>query len=119
MTKNRNIGIFADCKCLGSDGWDGCNEGCAARRGVSLVAVVPTVWNYGKGDKMKTMIKRHNDAWTVIEEIRKMEHEYLSQGYDVFVMGNLLKLKLDDGFVLIYWQDGAFWQEIIADVDVQ
>ena len=73
MTKNRNIGIFADCKCLDLvDGWDGCNEGCAARRGESLVAVVPTacrtnipdVWKI-KGDiemKLKKFLKMHKDG---------------------------------------------------------
>lgn len=64
---------------------------------------------------MKTIIKKHDDVLTVTEEIRKMEHEYLLQGYDVVVLGNSLKLKLADGFVLVYWQDGAFWQELIQN----
>lgn len=66
---------------------------------------------------MKTIIRRHTDILTVTEEIMKMEHEYLSQGYEAVVVGNVLRIRLEDGIVVIYWQDGAFWQEIIADAD--
>ena len=66
---------------------------------------------------MKAIIKRHTDVLTVLEELEKMECEYLSQGYEAVVVGNVLRIRLEDGIVVIYWQDGAFWQEIIADAD--
>ena len=66
---------------------------------------------------MKAIIKRHTDVLTVLEELEKMECEYLSQGYEAVVVGNVLRIRLEDGIVVIYWQDGAFWQEMNADAD--
>lgn len=61
---------------------------------------------------MKQLIKKHDDPFTALEEISKMEQEYKEQGYIVKRLMNCIQLVLDDGCVEIWWEDGAIWQDI-------
>lgn len=62
---------------------------------------------------MKQLIKRHDDAITALEEIKRIEQEYQDQGYEVHRLMNCIRLVFEDGAVDIYWKDGAIWQEVI------
>lgn len=60
---------------------------------------------------MKQIIKSHTDVITVPEEIEKMRRDYEEQGYQCELLADLLKLVFDDGYVMIFFQNGAFYQE--------
>ena len=64
---------------------------------------------------MKEIIKHHKDCMTVQEALQKMQQDYAKQGYNCTLKLNTLKIKLDDGYVMIWWQDGVFWQECFAE----
>lgn len=64
---------------------------------------------------MKQMIKVWSDPLTVLEEIKRIEKEYLDQGYEVERLMNCIRLILEDGEVHIYWENGVIWQEIKGD----
>ena len=61
---------------------------------------------------MKQLIKRYDDSITALDEIYKLEQEYKKQGYEVKRIMNCLQLVLKDGYVEIWWENGAIWQEI-------
>lgn len=60
---------------------------------------------------MSEIIKSHSDIFTVPEALEEMKNDYIYQGYKCELLGNVLKLYLDDGYVMIYWKDGAFYQD--------
>ena len=60
---------------------------------------------------MAEILKSHSDVLTVPEEIQRMKNDYLAQGYKCDVFCNTLKIHLDDGYVMIFWENGAFYQE--------
>lgn len=67
---------------------------------------------------MKELLKKHSDVFTVAAELYKMQDEYKSQGYDCEVFYNFLRIDFSDGFALISWQDGGFYQECFKyDID--
>lgn len=59
----------------------------------------------------KQILKSHADVMTVPETLEKMKSEYQLQGYECQMLANCLKIDLDDGYVMIYWENSAFWQE--------
>lgn len=61
---------------------------------------------------MKQAIKQWIDPITVPEEICRMQAEYENKGYKVCRIGTIIQLMLQDGTVDIWWENGAFWQEI-------
>lgn len=61
---------------------------------------------------MKQLIKTWEDVSTVLEEMKRIEKEYQKQGYTTERVMNCIKLMLDDGYVVIWWEDGCIWQEI-------
>lgn len=61
---------------------------------------------------MKQLIKTWEDVSTVLEEINRIEKEYQEQGYRTKRIMNCIQLILDDGYVEIWWENGAIWQEI-------
>lgn len=60
---------------------------------------------------MKQIIKSHTDIFTVPETLANMKKDYEQDGYNCELLGNLLKINLDDGYVMIFWENGAFYQE--------
>lgn len=60
---------------------------------------------------MSEIIKSHSDIFTVPEALEEMKNDYISHGYRCELLGNILKLYLDNGYVMIYWKEGAFYQE--------
>lgn len=60
---------------------------------------------------MKQIIKTHTDVITVPEKLKQMKQDYEKQGYECDLLANCLKINFDDGYVMIFWADGAFWQE--------
>ena len=60
---------------------------------------------------MKQIIKSHTDVVTVPGELKRMKQDYESQGYDCELLFNCLKINFEDGYAMITWADGAFWQE--------
>lgn len=63
----------------------------------------------------KQIIKKWSDPVTAITEINRIAEEYTSQGYDCkSFYGNII-LTLEDGMVRIFWENGAFWQEIVSN----
>ncbi len=62
-------------------------------------------------ENMRELIKVHTDVMTVASEICKMQAEYESQGYECESLLNCLKIKFNDGFAMIFWSNGAFYQE--------
>lgn len=65
----------------------------------------------------KTILKVWPDPITVPEQIRRMQKEYESQGFICRTKLNTLVLDLQDGTVVIYWENGAFYQEIMPEED--
>lgn len=63
---------------------------------------------------MKTTLKAWNDPLTAIEELNKLKKEYIEQGYAVDQLLGVpgFQLKLDDGAVCFYWENGKIIQEI-------
>lgn len=59
----------------------------------------------------KQILKSHSDIMTVPLELERMKEEYRLEGYCCELLANCLKIKLDDGYVMIYWENGAFFQE--------
>lgn len=59
----------------------------------------------------KQIIKSHADVMTVPEALDKMKSDYEVQGYECQLLANCLKIELDDGYVMIFWENGAFYQE--------
>ena len=68
---------------------------------------------------MKQLIKRHDDAITALEEIKRIEQEYLEQGYEVHRLMNCIRLVFEDGYVEIWWEDGCIWQEVVEGNPVE
>lgn len=66
---------------------------------------------------MKQIIKSHTDVLTVPSELQRMKQNYEMQGYDCELLANCLKINFDDGYAMITWQDGAFWQECYKIID--
>ena len=62
---------------------------------------------------MKQLIKRHDDAITALEEIKRIEKEYQEQGYRTKRIMNCIQLIFDDGYVEIWWEDGCIWQKVV------
>lgn len=62
---------------------------------------------------MKQLIKRHDDAITALEEIKRIEQEYQDQGYKTSRTMVTVRLFLEDGYVEIWWEDGCIWQEVV------
>lgn len=60
----------------------------------------------------KICLKSWKDPITVLEELKRMKNEYEKQGYEIQQIGNILQLNLLDGVVEIWWENGAFFQEV-------
>lgn len=60
---------------------------------------------------MKQLIKKHRDVITVLEELQQMKRDYETQGYDCELLLNCLKINFCDGYVMIYWEKGSFWED--------
>lgn len=67
----------------------------------------------------KAILKVWPDPVTAGEELIRMREEYEEQGYECQRSLGGLFLKLDDGVVAIYWQDGAFYQEIVPEAETE
>ena len=52
---------------------------------------------------------------TVASELARMKEEYQLEGYYCELLANCLKIKLDDGYAMIYWENGAFFQECFCE----
>lgn len=63
----------------------------------------------------KTILKSWPDPITVPEEIKRMKEEYKSQGFSCRTKLNTLFLDLQDGTVMISWENGMFYQEIMPE----
>ncbi len=63
----------------------------------------------------KTILKVWPDPITVPEEIRRMQKEYEEQGFICRTKLNTLFLDLQDGTVMISWENGMFYQEIMPE----
>lgn len=63
----------------------------------------------------RQILKRWIDPITVPSEVQRMAAEYKSQGYDCKTICDNIILELKDGMIRIYWQDEAFWQEIVSN----
>lgn len=61
---------------------------------------------------MAKIIKSHSDILTAAEELKRMQREYKDQGYYCDLLFNKLTIYMDDGHVDIFWQNGAFYEEI-------
>lgn len=66
----------------------------------------------------RQILKRWIDPITVPEEVWRMAAEYRLQGYECETIYDNIIIDLDDGMIRIYWQDEAFWQEIVSSKEV-
>lgn len=56
-------------------------------------------------------IKSCADVLDVAGELEKMKKEYEKNDYDCELLLCCLKIKFNDGFVMIVWRDGAFYED--------
>ena len=63
----------------------------------------------------RQILKRWIDPATVPSEVQQMAAEYKSQGYDCKTICDNIILELKDGMIRIYWENGAFYQEIVSN----
>jgi hypothetical protein len=63
----------------------------------------------------RQILKRWTDPITVPSEIQRMAAEYKLQGYDCKTICDNIILELEDGMIRIYWENGAFYQEIVSN----
>ena len=66
---------------------------------------------------MKDLIKMCEDVMNVASELQQMKRDYEMQGYDCELLANCLKINFDDGYAMIFWEKGAFWQECYKVID--
>lgn len=64
---------------------------------------------------MKQIIKSHHDVITVPEAIKALMSDYTEIGYQVERISIMnFKIIFPDGWVHIFWENGAFYQEIFS-----
>lgn len=63
----------------------------------------------------RQILKRWIDPITVPSEIQRMAAEYKFQGYECETIYDNIIIDLDDGMIRIFWENGAFWQEIVSN----
>ena len=59
----------------------------------------------------KQILRTLSDILTVALELEKMKVEYQLEGYCCELLANCLKIELEDGYAMIFWENGAFFQE--------
>ena len=63
-------------------------------------------------------ILRKCDVFNSLDVGKQLKQEYLDGGYEIEDLPMcFFKITLDEGYVFVYWEDGAFWQEIYKRVE--